>query len=250
MEWYIYLLIVVAGFIAGFINTLAGAGSLLILPLLIFLGLPATIANGTNRIGVLLQSIVATRSFKQKKLFVWPEAIEYLIPASVGAVLGASLAVTLNEHLMQRVIGGLLIFMFFVVLYKPERWINDAKSLMLTPMLRILRGGAFFLVGLYGGFIQAGVGYFLLASFVFLTGSNLLKSNALMVLLTMVFTAFALVVFMLNREVDYFIGLLLGVGSMSGAWFAAKIAIKRGAPFVRYFLLATLFVFSVKLLFF
>lgn len=250
MEWYTYLLIVVAGFIAGFINTLAGAGSLLILPLLIFIGLPATVANGTNRIGILLQSIVATRSFKQRKLFVWSEAVEYLIPASAGALVGASLAVSLSEHLMQRIIGGLLVFMFFVVLYKPERWIADAKPLNLNPLMRILRGGVFFLVGVYGGFIQAGVGYFLLASFVFLTGSNLLKSNALKVLLTMVFTAFALVVFMVNHEVDYFIGLLLGVGSMTGAWLAAKLAITKGAIFVRYFLLATLLLFSVKLLFF
>ncbi len=250
MEWYVYLLIVAAGFIAGFINTLAGAGSLLILPLLIFIGLPATVANGTNRIGVLLQSIVATRSFKQKKLFEWAEAIEYLIPAAMGAVVGAALAVSLNEQLMQRIIGGLLVFMFFVVLYKPERWISDAKPVVLNPFMRILRGVAFFLVGLYGGFIQAGVGYFLLAAFVFLTGSNLLKSNALKVLLTMVFTAFALVIFMVNREVDYVIGLLLGVGSMTGAWLAAKLAIKRGAIFVRYFLLATLLAFSIKLLFF
>ncbi|HOY73385.1 MAG TPA: sulfite exporter TauE/SafE family protein, partial [Tenuifilaceae bacterium] len=100
MEWWIYLLVVLAGVAAGFINTLAGSGSLLTLPLLIFIGLPANVANGTNRIGILMQSMVAVGRFKQKKVFEWSDGLWLTIPAGLGAVLGALVAVDLNEVLM------------------------------------------------------------------------------------------------------------------------------------------------------
>lgn len=250
MEWYYFILIVLAGFLAGFINTLAGAGSLITLPLLIFMGLPANVANGTNRISIILQSIVGTVKFKQAKLFEWRETLEYLIPSVVGAIAGASLAVSISAHAINIAVGAVMIVMFFVVLFDAERWLKGRAQFQLIGPLRIVRFIVFFLIGVYGGFIQAGVGYLLLGGFAFLSGSSLVKSNALKVLLVMVFTMFALVIFMLNHQVDYLVGVILGVGSMAGAWFAARLAIKKGAPFIRYFLLGTLLLFAAKLLFF
>jgi hypothetical protein len=247
MDWWIYPVVVLAGAAAGFINTLAGSGSLLTLPLLIFLGLPANVANGTNRVGILLQSVVAVGSFKQKKVFEWKDGIWLTIPAGIGALVGAWVAVDLNEALMNKIIGGLLVFMFFVILLKPEKWIGDSSSnnpIKVTP-LRIL---IFLLIGFYGGFIQAGVGFFLLAGLVLGAGMNLLKANAIKVLVTLVFTVLALMVFIFNNQVDYLLGIIMGIGNMLGAWIATRVAVKQGTKFIRWFLLATVLVFALKLL--
>jgi len=247
MEWWIYAIVVLAGIAAGFINTLAGSGSLLTLPLLIFLGLPANVANGTNRVGILLQSIVAVGSFKQKKVFEWKDGIWLTVPAGIGALVGAWVAVDLNEQLMNRIIGGLLVFMFFVILLKPEKWIGDselAEPIKVTP-LRVL---VFLLIGFYGGFIQAGVGFFLLAGLVLGAGMNLLKANAIKVLITLVFTVLALIVFIVNNQVDYLLGIIMGAGNMLGAWIATHVAVKKGTKFIRWFLLVVVLAFALKLL--
>ncbi|MHC1704017.1 MAG: sulfite exporter TauE/SafE family protein [Tenuifilaceae bacterium] len=249
MEWLLYLLVVFVGVITGFINTLAGSGSLLTLPLLIFMGLPANVANGTNRIAILLQSIVGVGSFKQKKVFEWKDGIWLTIPATVGALIGAIVAVDLNELILNRIIGGLLILMFFIILYKPEKWINQQAD-SVTPKPTFLRIIVFFAIGFYGGFIQAGVGFFLLAGLVLGAGYDLLKANAVKVLIVLVYTIVALIVFVVNKQVDYFLGIILGIGSMLGAWIATHVAVKRGAGFIRWILLITVFAFAIKLLFF
>lgn len=248
MEWLLYLLVILVGFVSGFINTLAGSGSLLTLPMLIFMGLPVNIANGTNRVAILLQSIVGVSGFKQKKVFEWRDGLWLTIPSTIGALVGSMLAVNLNEGLMNRIIGGLLVVMFFIILYKPEKWINEqAGSVKAKPsFLTIL---IFFAIGFYGGFIQAGVGFFLLAGLVLGAGFDLLKANAVKVLIVLAYTIVALVVFIVNKQVDYFLGLVLGAGSMLGAWIATHVAVKQGARFIRWFLLVTVFAFAVKMLF-
>jgi len=249
IEWLLYLLVIVVGILTGFINTLAGSGSLLTLPLLIFMGLPANIANGTNRIAILMQSIVAVGGFKQKKVFEWSDGVWLTIPATLGALVGAFVAVDLDERLLNRIIGGLMILMFFIILYKPEKWLKQQVD---NPKAKptILRFLVFVAIGFYGGFIQAGVGFFLLAGLVLGAGFNLLKANAIKVLIVLVYTIAALFVFIVNKQVDYFLGILLGVGSMIGAFIATRVAVKNGNGFIRWVLLVTVLAFAVKMLFF
>lgn len=247
VDWWLYPVVALAGAVSGFINTLAGSGSLLTLPLLIFLGLPANVANGTNRIAILLQSVVGVGAFKQKKVFEWREGIWLAIPASIGALIGAFVAVDINDALMNKIIGALLVVMFFMILYKPEQWVKEqAEGVRAKPTL--LRMLVFFGIGFYGGFIQAGVGFFLLAGLVLGAGFDLLKANAIKVLIVLAFTVVALIVFIANSQINYLIGLVLGAGSMLGAWIATHVAIKHGTKFVRWFLLATVLVFAFKLL--
>jgi uncharacterized protein len=249
MDWGLYILVILVGFISGFINTLAGSGSLISLPMLIFMGLPVNIANGTNRIAILLQSIIGVGSFKQKKVFEWRDGLWLTIPSIIGAFLGSMMAVNLDAKLMDRIIGVLLIFMFFVILFKPESWINkNAGSIKAKPT--ILNFIIFLAIGFYGGFIQAGVGFFLLAGLVLGAGFDLLRANAIKVLIVLAYTIVALGVFIFNKQVDYKLGLILGFGSMFGAWLATHVAVKKGASFIRWFLLVTVLAFAVKLLFF
>ncbi|HRX31439.1 MAG: sulfite exporter TauE/SafE family protein [Bacteroidales bacterium] len=249
MEWWIYVLVVLAGVIAGFINTLAGSGSLLTLPILIFAGLPANIANGTNRIGILLQSIVAVGGYKQKKAFEWRDGIWLTIPAAIGAFVGAFVAVDVDEQILNKIIGGLLVFMFFLLILNPQKWLKEHSN-EYSGKISLLKIIIFLGIGFYGGFIQAGVGFFILAGLVLGSGMDLIRANAVKVLVTLVFTVIALSVFIYNNQVNYLLGIIMGVGNMIGAWLATRFAVQKGAKFVHKILLACVLAFAVKLLFF
>jgi uncharacterized membrane protein YfcA len=247
MHWYIYPLLIVTGILVGFINTLAGSGSLISLPLLMYLGLPANVANGTNRVAIMLQSMVGAASFRQQKVIEVREGIWLSVPAVAGSVIGAMLAVDLNELMMRRAIGVLMLVMFFLILFKPEAWLKGhAGKLKAKPSFwQIL---IFFGIGLYGGFIQAGVGFFLLAGLVMGAGMNLIKANAMKNLVVALYTPFALIVFIINNQVNWIIGLTLAAGNMLGAYIAARVAIKRGTGFIRIVLLVVIFVAGMDLL--
>jgi uncharacterized membrane protein YfcA len=246
MEWYMFLAVIAAGLFAGFVNTLAGSGSLITLPLLMFLGLPANIANGTNRIGVLVQSLVSSVSFRQQKLYTVKESMRMSLPALAGALLGSLVAVRINERIMEILIGGLLIFMFFIILYKPEQWVRDhAHSIALSRRWWVPL--VFFLIGIYGGFIQAGVGFFLLAALVLGAGLGLTRANAHKVLIVAGMTAVALTVFILSRQVHYLYGIILAAGQGVGAWLGSRVAVSWGPRVVRIILLAAVMASALEL---
>lgn len=247
MAWYLYLAVITAGFGAGFINTLAGSGSLITLPLLIFLGLPANVANGTNRVGVVVQNLVSAGSFKQQNVLDLQGGLILSIPAVIGSLLGAQIAVNLDEELMRRTIGALMIVMLVIIFVRPNRWLRGHPAAMRRRpgLVQII---IFFVIGIYGGFIQAGVGVFLLAGLVLSVGYDLVRANAVKVLIILLFTIAAMVVFVINTQVWWGIGLLLAVGNGLGGWAAAKMAVERGAVFVRWILIAVIIVSAASLL--
>ncbi|MFN8241583.1 MAG: sulfite exporter TauE/SafE family protein [Bacteroidales bacterium] len=240
MEWYLYPILIAAGIVAGFINTVAGSGSLITLPLLMFIGLPANIANATNRVGILLQSAVGSAGFRQKDVFRFREGLWLALPATAGSLIGAIAAVKINTRAMEIIIGILLFFMFFIVLYKPEKWITE-KERVIDTRPKFWQLAIFFLIGLYGGFIQVGVGFLLLAGLVFGTGVNITKANALKVLIVFVYTIAAVMVFIFSKQINYPLALTLAAGSMIGAWLATRFALKHGPAIVRIVLLVTVF---------
>ena len=247
MDWYVFPLVVAAGFAAGFINTLAGSGSLITLPLLIFIGLPATVANGTNRVAVLLQTMVAVIRFRRSGTLDLKRGLQLTVPTIFGAILGAQIAVNLNERAMKSAIGVLMVVMLVVVLVKPRRWlVGRSEMLVHRPGWFLLL--IFFLIGCYGGFIQAGVGIFLLAGLVLGAGYELVGANAVKNLIVMVSTLFALIVFIVNHQVEWLPGLVLAIGNMMGAWVAARMAVEKGAKFVRWVLIAVIVVSASVLL--
>jgi hypothetical protein len=249
LEWYQYLLIIGAGLIAGFINTLAGSGSLLTLPLLMFIGLPPNVANGTNRIAIMLQSLVGSIGFRKQAELNRKTLIQLGIPSILGSVAGALLALALNPGAMERVVGILLVIMFFFVLFKPEVWLKGRKEKSM-PVSLLINFAVFFFIGLYGGFIQAGVGFFLLGGLVLGAGMDLVKANAIKNFLVFLYTPFALGIYILAGQVDYKAGLILSLGSMTGAWLGTKSAVSWGPVFVRYVLLIAVLVSAIQLLFF
>jgi uncharacterized membrane protein YfcA len=236
----------VTGFVAGFINTLAGSGSLITLPMLILLGLPATIANGTNRVGVVLQNVVAVATFRKHRALDPTGSLRLMIPTVIGSFAGAALAVDLDEVVMRRVIGALMLVMLAIIVFKPERWLSEHATSERKSLW--LEAPVFFAIGVYGGFIQAGSGVFLLAGLVLCSGYNLVSANAVKNLIVLVLSLAALAVFIVNDQVRWDIGLLLAAGQAAGGWTAARLAIARGAPVVRIVLIGVLLLSAGALL--
>jgi hypothetical protein len=235
----------ITGFAAGFVNTLAGSGSLITVPILILLGLPANVANGTNRVGVTFQNLVAVATFLRHGALHSAGAARLVAPAVLGGILGARLAVDLDEALLRRVIGGLMVVLLVVMLVRPERWLEGTRAgRRARPWLEI---PVFFAIGVYGGFIQIGVGIFLMTGLVLCAGYDLVAANAVKNVITLAFTAAALVVFVVNGQVLWGLGLALAVFQGAGAWLAARLAVRRGARFVRWVLIAIVVLSAVAL---
>ena len=247
--WYIYLLAIAAGTLAGIINTLAGSGSLVTLPMLIFLGLPANVANGTNRVGVIVQNIVGIGTFRRKGALDTVGSVWYTVPAMLGAIVGAMIAVDLNEEAMNRAIGIVMIVMLVVIIVDPKRWLREQSEVQPgRPSIWLL--ALFFLIGIYGGFIQAGVGIFLLAALVMGVGYNLTHANAVKLVIVLALSLAAIVVFIVNDQVAWWLGALMAIGQSLGAWLAARFAV--GNPNANIWvrrLLITVIVLSILKLF-
>jgi uncharacterized membrane protein YfcA len=226
------IVIVVAGILVGFINTLSGGGSVISLSLLLILGLPANIANGTNRISIFFQTFSSVTSFTRQKMFDSMRPVWLAIPATIGSVLGALTAVDVNEKVIEIAMAVAMVIMVFFLFYKPDRWMKDNPAMLSGP-IRWWQLVIFFAVGFYGGFIQVGVGYFLLISLVLGVGYDLVKANAVKNLIVFLYAIFALLVFIIDGQVNYLYGLILSAGSVIGALIASYLAVKKGAGFIR-----------------
>jgi uncharacterized membrane protein YfcA len=240
------ILVIAAGILVGFINTIAGSGSVISLPLLIFLGLPPNVANGTNRIAVLLQSIVGVKGFQQKNYLDTKKGWKPVIAALIGSLVGASVVVELPNDLTEKLIGVVMIIMFFVIIYKPGQWIKEHVPEH-EKKFSVLQLIMFFAIGFYGGLIQAGVGIFLLSALVLGAGYDLIRANALKLLIVALYTPFVLVIFIYNGQVNFLWGIILGIGNMIGAWLATKFAVSWGPKVIRYILLTMILISAIKL---
>lgn len=220
-EW---LLFIIGGIATGVINTLAGSGSLITLPIFVFLcGLPAPVANGTNRIGVVIQAMVGVRGYSKMDANSFVGSTWLIVPAVFGALLGSRIAVELDERWMNYTLGALMVFMFFVLLLKPERWIRESAA-DTRRNRHPLSVTSFFLIGVYGGFIQAGVGIFLLAALVLIGKYSLRVGNGVKLLIVLAFTLPAFFVFLWYNQVHLGYGLAMAVFQGFGAWLGVRFA--------------------------
>ncbi|NLN95763.1 MAG: sulfite exporter TauE/SafE family protein [Bacteroidales bacterium] len=233
MTWYLIVLLIISGILTGFINTLAGGGSVISLSVFMMLGLPPQIANGTNRIGILFQTLFASGSFRHYKVFSLNEGTKLAIPAVIGSIIGAQLAVDINKEVFNYVIAFLLLFIMVMMFIKPAQWIKGNENLAVKKpgWVQML---VFFGIGFYGGFIQVGVGYFLIAGIVLGAGYNLVKANAIKGWIMLLFTAFALIIFVINKQVIWSYGLIHAIGNVVGALVGSRLAVKKGTEFVRW----------------
>lgn len=247
ISWIQIVAILSAGLLAGIVNTLAGGGSFLTLAALEFAGLPALDANGTNRLAILIQNIAAVMGFRSKGVSNFRESLHYAIPALFGAILGARIVIGLPEQVFHRILAIAMLAMLLTLVLDPKRRLQ-ARSVEMTTRRRWIGYGVFFVVGIYGGAIQAGVGFLLITSLVLISGLDLVRTNSHKVFIVGVYTVFALLMFALQGHVRWLLGLVLAAGNASGGWLASRLAVERGERFVRVVLGVALVVLAIRYL--
>ncbi|MHB1193323.1 MAG: sulfite exporter TauE/SafE family protein [Longimicrobiales bacterium] len=241
------LLLFGVGTFAGALNVIAGGGSFLTVPLLIFLGLPATVANGTNRLAIITQNVGATRAFHRRGLIPRDWLLLAAPTSVIGALLGTFAAVRVGDLAFQRVLALAMVVITAWTLWRPAPAAAGESESIPTGARRTAFVAAFFLVGLYGGFIQAGVGFIVLA----LTtagGLDLIRGNAVKVTLLLVFTPLALLVFAASGKVDWPMAVVLASGNYVGGLVGVRVQVLKGHAWVRRVVTAAIIVFAVKLM--
>lgn len=246
-SWQVLTLLVVSGFIVGVINTFAGSGTVIGYSIFILLGLPAHIANGTTRLGVIMQTLAASYFFKKGGALDLRKGTLLAIPITLGSVLGAQIAVSIDKELFEKIVAVLMFIMLGIVFYKPERWLEGhAASRNIPP--KWWHYALYFVIGMYGGFIHIGVGIFLMAALVLVSGYDLVNANGIKVYTVFIYSPFALAVFMYNNHLDYAMGLISAIGNLIGGIAASIFALKRGPGFVRWVLIVVMLLFALHLL--
>jgi uncharacterized membrane protein YfcA len=214
---------IVGGFLAGVINTLAGNGSAITLTILTeVLGLPPNVANGTNRIGILAQSVTSSIEFKRKGILSMPLIRPVMLPILAGAFAGVALAVNISNEGFRQIFGLLLIFLLIAILVKPKRWLNAEEFKTNVP--NWVKNTLYFLLGVYGGFIQMGMGILFLAMLVLMNNYSITNSNPVKLFVVGIYTLFVLLIFNFKGLVDWELGLIVAVGQASGGWLTANYA--------------------------
>ena len=244
--WHIPVVFIV-GIIAGFINTLAGGGSLLTLPILIFLGLPTAVANGTNRLAIMTQCLFAVAGFKRKGVSNFKLSFLLSVPALFGAIIGAQFAVDISDILFKRILAIIMLLVLGFILWNPRQGSDGnpgslGRKHLITTMI------VFFFIGIYGGFIQVGVGFIIIAALTMITRLNLVETNSHKVFIVGVYMVFSLIVFAFNDKVCWDIGLCLAAGMGLGGWVGSHWAVARGERWIRIALTICVIAMVIKLL--
>lgn len=239
-----YVAVFLVGFIAAVINVIAGGGSFLTLPLLLFLGLPASVANGTNRLGVLAQNVSGVFGFHRHNVLPLKWASSVSVPAVAGAAIGVWAALNVPDFAFRRILSIVMLAMTLVTLMRPGppgHPYTEPRSAWHPTMVV-----GFFLTGVYGGFLQAGVGFLALAMTT-IAGLDLVRGNAVKVFAVMLLTLLSLAVFAGAGHVDWPVGMALALGNALGGLAGVRVAVLKGQRWLERIVTVTVVVFAVLL---
>jgi len=248
LEIWQILLLTAVGVLAGWLNVMAGGGSLLTVPVMLFMGIPGPVANGTNRIAILAQNVSAVAAFRRQGFSDFRLSLSLAAAASIGALGGASIGVHLDGEWFDRVLALVMIAVMVLMAtghdkVRPAETNSAPRRLLLGHVLMV---GA----GLWGGFIQIGVGFILMPILHRVLGLDLVRVNMHKVFIVLVYTVVALLVFASQLELLWWTGAALALGNATGGWLGAHTTVRRGERLIRRVLYLALSAFIVKLLFF
>ncbi len=244
-DYFAVLLLFGVGTLSGFINVMAGGGSTITLPTLIFLGLDASLANGTNRIGLLFQNLSGILSFKNENVSQIKLSLKLSLLTLPGAIIGSFYATKIDDVLFQKILGIVMIGIVITMLVPNSKKYVEEKIIGKLPWLIY---PVMFALGFYGGFIQVGIGFLLMISLHRVLKMSLLYVNLHKVFIVMIYTIPALIIFAVTGNVNWFYGLSLAAGTSFGAWWSAKLAVKKGERIIKVILGITIVIMSAKLL--
>ncbi len=236
MSVFVIAALIISGILVGFINTLAGGGTVISITLFMFLGMPAASANATNRIPVIIQTLTSVCTFRKKKLLDIKTGLKLGIPTMLGSLSGALIAVKVNEETFRNAFAVVLIIMAFFMIYNPSQWLYGRAQKIANTWIYLL----LFLIGIYGGFIHVGVGYFILIVLLLGSGYDLMKANAMKLFIVFLYTPLTLLIFSMGTVIYWKYGLIHAIGNTIGAFLAAKLALQKGINFVRWVMVAVI----------
>jgi len=247
-EYWKLVILFIIGIAAGIINVNAGGGSSITLPALIFMGLDSAVANGTNRIGILVQTFFSVASFRKQKHHEFRKSLTLVLFALPGAVAGALISVRLSDDSFKKILGFVMIAIVLTILFSGKK--NRTRSEKINKKKEVLIYPAMVAIGFYGGFIQIGVGFLLIASLYHILKLSLVKVNMHKVFIILIYTIPALLVFIITKNIDWKFGVVLASGMALGGWWGAKIVVIGGEKIIKYILAFAVFLMSIKLLLF
>jgi uncharacterized membrane protein YfcA len=242
------ILLVITGVATGFLNVMAGGGSMLSVPIMIFLGVPGTVANGTNRIAILPQNISAVWAFYRKGFSNFKLSLSLGACTIPGTLIGATLAARVSNDQFNNLLAIIMVVVLIVMSLPQAKTIEANQS---PSKNRLIAGHALMvLIGFWGGFIHIGVGFLLMPVLNRVMLLDLITTNAHKVFIVLCYTSVALTVFASQIELVWKYGIALGIGTWIGAWIAANVQIERGIGAIKMTLNIVVIAFIIKLLFF
>lgn len=246
MAWYEYILISTVGFGAAFLNTIGGGGSLFTVPILTFLGVPITAANATARVAILAQNVTAVGGFASKKVQLPLHYSLWLCGVSlVGGFIGSKLAAHVSDTLFRQLFVVVMIFSACLVVANPFR--TNTQPERMRGWHQALGIFFFFFIGIYGGFVQAGIGFLVIGVLSLLHNLPLVKINFIKVFVAIVYTGVSVAVFAWEGKIQWMIGLVLAVGHGLGGWYASRWSVTASERWIKYILLISVLLMAVKL---
>lgn len=252
MSFLSLVLLFAVGTVAGFLNVFAGGGTLLSMPVMVFLGLPGPVANGSNRVAILVQNIAATAGFFRQGFSRFRLSLSLAFCTLPGALLGAYWGTKLEGPWFNRVLAAVMLGVL-ALMWKRKK--GDLRNGGETPPAdspgsgRIVAAHVCMVgVGVYGGFIQAGVGFLIMAVLHRVLGLDLVRVNMHKVFIIGTYTIVALAVFAFEGRVWWDAGIALAAGNAIGGWVAAHAAVKRGDGAIRVVLNVVLVAMVIKLI--
>jgi uncharacterized protein len=240
------ILLAFTGLAAGFINVNAGGGSTLTLPALIFLGLDSTVANGTNRVGIIIQNIFAVSSFRNQSLHRTRQSLTLSLAALPGVIIGSLLSLQINDVWFQRILAAIMVGIVITMLLPGRKVVYENTEVCAKNRKRAMI--ALFFIGIYGGFIQVGVGFLLMAALYHILKLNLVYVNMHKVFIVLIYMIPSLLIFAYSGNVHWLYGLVLGSGNAAGAWWGAKMQVKGGEKMIKVVLAVAILIMAVKLI--
>ncbi len=248
MDLWQLILLAIIGCLTGFINVMAGGGSLLTMPVMVLMGMPGPVANGTNRVAILAQNITAVAGFFRQGFSDFKLSLSLSLCALPGALIGAYFGTKLQGLWFNRVLAGVMITVMVLMSVKKHKPGNvtttgppGQKRLITAHILMAV-------AGFYGGFIQAGVGFILMAILHRVLGLDLVRVNMHKVFIVGTYTIFALAVFAVRGNVAWIPGISLAAGNAIGGWVGSHIAVKKGERLIRIIFNTALIILAIKLL--
>jgi uncharacterized membrane protein YfcA len=238
------LILFASGALAGFINIMAGGGSVLTIGIMILLGVEPVIANGTNRIGVLTGTVSGALSYKAEKFTDLKSSLLLSACAIPGAIIGSLYSIQISNELFQKVLSVVMILIMITMLLP-----NNKKRLSVDQLKKnYLIYPVMFVIGFYGGFIQVGVGFILMAAFRHLMSYDLLRVNMHKTFVVLIYTIPVLIIFGFSGKINWLYALAISLGNALGSYFSVKIALKKGEKVVKIVLIIAILIMAIKFL--